>query len=62
MKEVMTTIQLGGVLGKTFGRTHQRLIARTGEAAIALSKTLPGFESFMISSKRRGLTFAVFKG
>lgn len=58
----MTTIQLGGVLGKTFGRTHQRLIARTGEAAIALSKTLPGFESFMISSKRRGLTFAVFKG
>ncbi|WP_423957606.1 tail assembly protein [Citrobacter freundii] len=62
MKEVMTTIRLGGVLGKTFGRTHQRLIARTGEAAIALSKTLPGFESFMISSKRRGLTFAVFKG
>ncbi|EID7191650.1 tail assembly protein [Salmonella enterica] len=58
MKEIMTTIQLGGVLGKTFGRTHQRLIARTGEAAIAL----PGFESFMISSKRRGLTFAVFKG
>lgn len=58
----MTRIELGGILGKTFGKTHQRLIARTGEAAIALSKTLPGFESFMISSKRRGLTFAIFKG
>ncbi|MHC0465088.1 tail assembly protein [Kosakonia cowanii] len=62
MTEVMTTIELGGVLGKTFGKKHQRIITRTGEAAIALSKTLPGFESFMISSKRRGLTFAVFKG
>ncbi len=58
----MTTIELGGVLGKTFGKTHQRLISRTGEAAIALCKTLPGFESFMISSKRRGLTFAIFRG
>ncbi|MBJ9299091.1 tail assembly protein [Citrobacter freundii] len=62
MKEVMARIELGGVLGKVFGKYHNRLISRTGEAAIALSKTIPGFESYMVSSKRRGLTFAIFKG
>jgi predicted phage tail protein len=28
----------------------------------ALAATIPGFEKFMISSQRRGLTYAVFKG
>ncbi|MFQ0206111.1 tail assembly protein, partial [Klebsiella pneumoniae] len=31
------------------------------EAGIALAKTIPGFEKFMITSKERGLTYAVFK-
>lgn len=60
--EVMTTIELGGVLGKTFGKVHKRLISRIGEAGITLAKTLPGFEKFMITSKQRGLTYSVFKG
>lgn len=58
----MTLIILGGVLGKTFGKEHVRLVDRVGEIGIALSKTIPGFEKYMISSKRRGLTYAVFKG
>lgn len=62
MKEVMTRIELGGVLGKTFGKSHSRLISTTHEAPIALSATIPGFEKFMISSKLRGLTYAVFRG
>lgn len=61
-QEVMTTIYLGGQLGKMFGKEHRCLISRVGEAARALSKTLPGFEKFMISSQKRGLTYAVFKG
>lgn len=62
MQEVMTRIELGGVLGKTFGKIHHRLISRVNEASVALAKTVPGFEQFMISSQRRGLTYSVFKG
>ncbi|BBJ59133.1 tail assembly protein [Enterobacter asburiae] len=62
MLDVMTRIELGGVLGKTFGKVHHRLISRVSEAGIALAKTIPGFEQFMISSHRRGLTYSVFRG
>ncbi|HBL4915219.1 tail assembly protein [Enterobacter hormaechei] len=62
MAERMTRIELGGVLGKTFGKIHHRLISRVSEAGVALAKTIPGFEQFMISSQRRGLTYSVFKG
>lgn len=62
MAEVMTQIELGGSPGKIFGKTHQRLINKVSEAGTALAKTIPGFESYMINSQRRGLTFAVFKG
>lgn len=62
MQEVMTRIELSGEPGKIFGKFHHRLINKVSEAGTALAKTIPGFESYMISSKSRGLTFAVFKG
>ncbi|MGM5669833.1 tail assembly protein [Enterobacter cloacae] len=62
MQEVMTRIELSGEPGKIFGKTHHRLINKVSEAGTALAKTIPGFESYMISSKSHGLTFAVFKG
>lgn len=62
MQEIMTQIELGGVLGKTFGKTHHRLISTVHEASRALAATIDGFEKFMITSKRRGLTYAVFRG
>lgn len=58
----MTRIELGGALGKTFGRSHDRLIRTTAEAINALSKTICGFEQYLNTSKNRGLTYAVFKG
>ena len=58
----MTRIELGGVLGKTFGKIHYRLISTTHEATRALAATIKGFEQYMIASQRRGLTYAVFKG
>ncbi|MBK2672599.1 tail assembly protein [Escherichia coli] len=61
-QEVMTTIRLGGQLGKIFGKVHQRLIRTTGEAGRALAATIPGFEAYMKSSRSRGLTYAVFRG
>lgn len=60
--EVMATIRMGGPLGKTFGKTHQRLIRTTHEAFRALAATLPGFEQYMNSSRARGLTYAIFVG
>ncbi|EMB4321370.1 tail assembly protein [Citrobacter freundii] len=62
MQEVMTRIELGGEPGKIFGKIHHRLINKVSEAGTALAKTIPGFESYMINSKSRGLTFAIFKG
>lgn len=62
MNEKMTRIELSGVLGKTFGKVHHRLISTVHEAGIALSATLPGFEKYMVHSKEQGLTFAIFKG
>lgn len=61
MKEIMTRIELGGVLGKTYGRSHLRLIRNTSEAINALAKTLDGLEKFLNTSKSRGLTYAIFK-
>ncbi|MEM8021458.1 tail assembly protein [Morganella morganii] len=61
-QEIMIKIELGGVLGKTFGKTHQRLVSTTSEAVRALCCTIPGFEQFLNTSKSRGLTFAVFRG
>lgn len=62
MSESMVKIELGGILGKTFGKTHYRLISTVHEATRALAATINGFEKFMITSNRRGLTYAVFKG
>jgi len=62
MKEIMTRIELGGVLGKTFGKVHHRLITKKQEAVPALAATIKGFEKYMISSRKRGLTFSVFSG
>lgn len=58
----MTQIELGGILGKTFGKTHHRLISTIHEASRSLAATIEGFEKFMITSNRRGLTYAVFRG
>jgi predicted phage tail protein len=62
MKETMVQIELGGILGKTFGKKHNRLISTVHEAARALAATIHGFEKFMLTSKQRGLTYAVFRG
>ncbi|HGL6262963.1 TPA: tail assembly protein [Enterobacter roggenkampii] len=61
MQEVMTRIELSGVLAKTYGRVHYRLVRTTAEAINALAKTINGFEKFLNTSKARGLTYAVYR-
>lgn len=62
ISEELTTIKLSGSLVRLFGREHQRVVVRTKDAMKALCVTLPGFEQFLINSKQRGITFAIFKG
>ncbi|RJT50293.1 tail assembly protein [Rahnella variigena] len=62
MQGIMTKIELGGSLGKIFGKTHHRLIRTVGEVGKALSCTIPEFGRYMNNSKQRGITYAVFRG
>lgn len=62
MQEENIQIELCGVLGKTFGKIHNRYISTASEAVRALCCTIKGFEQYLNSSKKRGLTFAVFRG
>ncbi|MER3008565.1 tail assembly protein [Serratia nematodiphila] len=55
-------IRLYGVLGEKFGRVHPMAVGSPIEALKALSVMIPGFQQFMLESKERGLTFAVFEG
>ncbi|QDK21157.1 tail assembly protein [Leclercia adecarboxylata] len=61
MQEVMTRIELSGILGKTYGKVHHRLVRTPAEAINALAKTINGFEKFLNTSKARGLTYAVYR-
>ncbi|MFJ5503811.1 tail assembly protein [Pectobacterium carotovorum] len=58
----LKTIRLYGVLGATFGRVHHLAVESRQEAIKALSVIIPGFEKFLLTSKSRGLTYAVFDG
>lgn len=58
----LNTIRLYGQLGAMFGRVHRLAVNSPREAIRALSIILPGFEQFMMTSKQRGLVYAVFKG
>ncbi|MCL6366698.1 tail assembly protein [Pectobacterium carotovorum subsp. carotovorum] len=58
----LKTIRLYGVLGATFGRVHCLAVGSRQEAIKALCVIIPGFEKFLLTSKSRGLTYAVFDG
>ncbi|HIE1448134.1 tail assembly protein [Serratia grimesii] len=55
-------VRLYGVLGKLFGREHPLAIESPIEAIKALSVNIPGFQQFLLDSKDRGLTYAIFEG
>ncbi|WP_277971740.1 TipJ family phage tail tip protein [Pantoea agglomerans] len=55
-------VRLYGVLGSTFGRDHELVVATPAQAIRALCVLIPGFEHYLNSSRRRGLVYAVFSG
>lgn len=60
--EKLRTIRLYGELGVLFGRVHRLAVETPAEAIKALTVILSGFERYLITSKQRGITFAVFNG
>lgn len=62
MNEELRTIRLYGKLGTKFGRVHRLAVDSAGEACRALSVLLPGFENELMTSRDRGISYAVFIG
>lgn len=62
MENSLRAIRLYGVLGATFGRVHHMAVETPREAIRALCVVMPGFERFLNTSRKRGLTYAVFSG
>lgn len=62
MENMYRIIRLYGVLGTTFGRVHKMAVETPQEAIRALGVVIPNFERFLNTSRKRGLTFAVFSG
>lgn len=58
----LTTIRLYGALGVRFGRVHMLAVQTSAEAVKALCINLDGLESYLMSAKKNGMTFAVFRG
>ena len=58
----LTTIRLYGALGARFGRVHKLAVQTSAEAVKALCINLDGLESYLMSAKKIGMTFAVFRG
>lgn len=62
MSEKVRTIRLYGKLGAKFGRIHRFVVKSPREAMRALVAMVPGFERELMTSKDRGIKYAVFVG
>ncbi len=58
----LTTIRLYGALGTRFGRVHKLAVQTSAEAVKALCINLDGLEDYLMNAKKKGMTFAVFRG
>lgn len=62
MEERWVTLQLGGYLGRKFGRKHKFLVSKSKEAIKALAKQVPEFGDALKTAHHNGIEFAVFNG
>lgn len=58
----LKTVRLYGKLGARFGRVHRLAVASAAEAVRALCALKPGFERELMTSRDRGIGYAVFLG
>lgn len=62
MVDKVRTIRLYGKLGAKFGRVHRFVVRSPREAMRAMVSMVPGFERELMTSKDRGIKYAVFVG
>lgn len=62
INNIMRTVRLYGKMGSRFGRVHKLAVSSPAEAIKALCVTIPGFEKYLMDSKKNNLEFAVFNG
>jgi predicted phage tail protein len=62
MNEKVRVIRLYGLLGTRFGRVHRFVVANAADAVRALCTMVPGFERELVSSRDRGVSYAVLSG
>lgn len=55
-------IRLYGQLGRRFGRVHSLAVGSVAEAIRAMCMVLPGFERELMTSRDRGVCYAIFLG
>lgn len=58
--EKVRNIRLYGKLGAVFGRVHRFVVSSPADAMKALCRMVPGFERELMTSKDRGIRYAVF--
>ena len=58
----LRTVRLYGKLGTKFGRIHRLAVSSAAEAIRALCALKPGFERELMTSRDRGIGYAVFLG
>ena len=58
----LRTVRLYGKLGARFGRIHRLAVASAAEAVRALCALRPGFERELMTSREKGVGYAVFLG
>lgn len=60
--EKVRVVRLYGKLGAKFGRVHRFVLSSPKDALRALVSMLPGFAKELMTSKDRGIAYAVFCG
>jgi predicted phage tail protein len=60
--EQVRTVKLYGKLGAKYGRTHRYVLSSPRDALRALIAMVPGFERELMTSRERGIEYAVLVG
>lgn len=62
MSETLVTVQLGGYLGRAYGKEHKFMVSNTKELIKALCFQIKGFRKSLEEAESKGMGFILFNG
>jgi predicted phage tail protein len=62
MAESLVTVQLGGYLGKAYGKEHKFMVSNTKELIKAMCFQIKGFKKSLEEAESKGIGFILFNG